>query len=66
MQHHIVLERPSWVQPVVAAQMTGYTEKAIKEKVKQGKLIEGVHFQKAPDNRIIINWRRFEEWMCGS
>ncbi|MGL5090526.1 MAG: hypothetical protein ACRC8B_06270 [Aeromonas sobria] len=45
--------------------MTGYTEKAIKEKVKQGKLIEGVHYGKAPDKKIIINWRRFEDWMCG-
>ena len=45
--------------------MTGYTERAIKEKVKQGALIEGVHFTKAPDNKIIINWRRFEDWLCG-
>ncbi|TNI85163.1 hypothetical protein CF119_11500 [Aeromonas sobria] len=65
MQQQTVMERPSWVLPAVAAEMTGYTEKAIKEKVKQGKLIEGVHYGKAPDNKIIINWRRFEDWMCG-
>ena len=54
-QPHTVMERPSWVLPAVVAEMTGYTERAIKEKVKQGALIEGVHFTKAPDNKIIIN-----------
>lgn len=64
-QPQTVMERPSWVLPAVVAEMTGYTERAIKEKVKQGALIEGVHFTKAPDNKIIINWRRFEDWLCG-
>lgn len=52
--------------PSVIAEMTGYTEKALKEKAKQGRLIEGYHYKKAPDNKLVFNWRRFEEWMCGT
>ncbi|MGL5949240.1 MAG: hypothetical protein ACRCYV_09460 [Aeromonas sp.] len=61
----IIMERPTWVLPNVAAQMTGYTERAIKEKVRRGQLVEGLHFRIGRDHRIVINWRRFEEWMCG-
>ncbi|MGL4717414.1 MAG: hypothetical protein ACRCWL_16220 [Aeromonas sp.] len=64
-QRQTVMERPSWVLPSALAEMTGYTERAITEKIKQGKLKEGVHFLKAPDNRLVCNWRAFEAWMTG-
>ena len=43
------------------AELTGYTAKAINNKVHTGALPKGVWI-KSPDNRILISQRRFDEW----
>lgn len=49
-----------------AAEVTGYTQKAIRRKIEMGVWVEGVHFRRAPDNCILINMDAVEAWVEGS
>lgn len=44
-----------WVLISLATEIFGYTEEAIRNKIKKGVWIKGVHWRKAPDNRIFIH-----------
>lgn len=46
----------------LAAQETGYTEKALKRKIEDGVLIEGKHYYRAPDGRLSIDMEEFTRW----
>jgi hypothetical protein len=47
------------------AEMTGYTEKAIRHKIDLGVWIEGRVFKRAPDNRILIDIEGYDQWAAG-
>lgn len=47
------------------SQESGYSEKALRRKIEDGVLIQGVHYVKSPDGRININVERFQEWLEG-
>ena len=47
------------------AKMTGYTENAIRCKIKKGVWLEGVHWLRAPDNRILLNHAEITKWIEG-
>jgi hypothetical protein len=47
------------------AELTGYTEKAVYEKIRVGVWIEGVHYRKAPDGHILIDLEAIERWVEG-
>lgn len=44
------------------ADESGYTEKAIREKIYKGVWAEGVHYYKSPDRHIVINVQEVEKW----
>jgi integrase len=46
----------------VAAALTGYTEKAIRRKIEDGKWLEGREYIKAPDGHILISMKGYAQW----
>ena len=48
-----------------AAQVTGYTEKAIRRKIQDGVWLDGYEYHKAPDGRITIDMKGYEKWVKG-
>lgn len=49
----------------VAAQMTGYTVKAMQRKIERGDWIEGKVWIRAPDGRILVDMFGFQRWVEG-
>jgi len=47
----------------LAAQMTGYTVKAMERKIERGDWIEGKVWLRAPDGRILIDLLGFQKWV---
>jgi hypothetical protein len=45
-----------------AAELTGYSEDAIRHKVKNGTWAQGRIWRKAPDGRITINISEYDKW----
>lgn len=45
--------------------ITGYTEKAVRRKIEDGKWLEGKHYKKAPDGHINMNLRAYYAWVEG-
>ena len=39
------------------AELSGYTEKALRDKISTGVWVEGLHYYRAPDRHILINVR---------
>ena len=52
-----------WVLIKVLARESGYTEHAIRSKIKKGVWREGVHYLKAPDGRILFDREAIEKWV---
>lgn len=48
------------------AAQSGYTEDAIRAKIKRGEWLEGAVWIKAPDSRILIDVEGFEKWATGA
>lgn len=42
------------------AELSGYTEKALRDKISTGVWIEGCHYYRAPDRHILINVKEVE------
>ncbi len=47
-------------------QITGYTDKAVRNKIQEGVWTEGVHYRRSPDNRIQIDLEEFNKWVASS
>jgi len=54
-----------WVTIKKLAELSGYSQEAIRAKIKRGVWCEDRHWRKAPDGRIILNVERIEEWAEG-
>jgi hypothetical protein len=52
-----------WVLISLAAEIFGYTEEAIRNKIKKGVWIKGTHWRKAPDNRVFIHIGEVHRWI---
>jgi hypothetical protein len=48
-----------------AAQMTGYTVKAMQRKIERNDWVEGKVWRRAPDGRILIDSWGFRRWVEG-
>jgi len=55
-----------WVTIQKASDCTGYTQDAIKSKIKRGDWVEGLLWINAPDNRRLVNLVAFDIWAEGS
>ncbi len=47
------------------SELTGYTEDAIRNKIKGGVWVEGIHYRHAPDNRIQMDMDAYTDWVEG-
>ncbi len=47
----------------LAATMTGFSEKAIRQKISMGKWLEGREYRRTPDGRIMISMKDVERWI---
>lgn len=52
-----------WVLIKRLAELTGYSEDAVRHKVKNGTWLQGRIWRKAPDGRISVNLDEFERWV---
>lgn len=49
-----------------AAAETGYSEDAIRSKIKRGEWLQDVVWIKAPDGRTLIDLEGYEQWATGA
>jgi len=54
-----------WVTIPKASDYTGYTQDAIKSKIKRGDWVKGLLWTNAPDNRRLVNLEAFDVWVEG-
>jgi hypothetical protein len=55
-----------WVTIRRAAEISGYSEDAIRSKIADGTWLEGKVWRRAPDNRILISTEEgYDEWAEG-
>lgn len=52
-----------WVLVKRFAEVTGYSENAVRHKVKNGTWVQGRLWRKAPDGRVFIHLGEFERWV---
>lgn len=52
-----------WALIPLVASATGYTENAIRIKLRRGIWPKGEYWRKAPDNRIVVNLPKVQQWM---
>lgn len=55
-----------WALLKRAAEVTGYSEKAIRCKMTDGVWLKGIHWDKAPDGHVIINLEAVDQWFQGT
>lgn len=55
-----------WVLINIVIEYTGYTDNAIRAKIKGSVWTKGRFWRKAPDDRIVFNLTRIQAWMSGS
>lgn len=48
--------------PIFTA-VTGYSADAVDKKIRTGVWLEGRHFRRAPDGHILLDLRKFHEWV---
>jgi len=56
---------PTWVLVHKLTELTGYSDDAIRAKLRRGDWQYDVHWRKAPDNRIVLNVAAIQNWMGG-
>ena len=54
-----------WVLIKLLVQQSGYSENAIRAKIKKGVWLEGWHWRRAPDGRIHFNLEAIQAWIEG-
>ena len=47
------------------SQLTGYTEDAIRTKIRDGVWAEGDVWRRAPDGRVLVDIAGYEQWVEG-
>ena len=48
-----------------ASELIGYSQNAIRCKIKQGVWLKNIHWVKAPDGRVLLNLDKIERWILG-
>lgn len=52
-----------YVLLTLASQLTGYSVKAMREKIRTGAWIEGRVYKRAPDGHILLDIKGYESWV---
>ncbi|GAA0584525.1 hypothetical protein [Rhizomicrobium electricum] len=48
------------------AELTGYTDKAVRCKIAEGVWLEGRQYRRAPDGAILVDLAGYEQWVEGN
>ncbi|MDZ4282841.1 MAG: excisionase [Hydrogenophaga sp.] len=56
---------PRYVLLKKHAENTGYSLKALNQKIDKGTWIQGIHWRKSPDGKRQINLEEYEKWVEG-
>lgn len=54
-----------WVLIKKVVEIFGYSEDAARKKMRNGVWLKGIHWTKAPDNRILFNIEAIQQWVEG-
>lgn len=54
-----------WVLINKVIESIGYTDDAIRAKIKRGVWLEDIHWRKAPDARLVFNIEAIQKWLEG-
>ena len=54
-----------WITISKLAELMGYSEDAIRAKIRKGVWLMNKHWRKAPDGRILFNPDAINEWVEG-
>lgn len=54
-----------WVVIKRVVEDTGYSDQAIRAKMKRGVWLQDSIWRKAPDKRIVFNLEEIQKWMSG-
>jgi hypothetical protein len=52
-----------WVLITKVIELIGYTDDAIRAKIKKGVWLQGIHWKKAPDGRLFFNLPEIQKWI---
>lgn len=52
-----------YVRVPIFCAATGYSKDAVDAKIRKGVWIEGKQYRRAPDGHILVDLRRFHEWV---
>lgn len=52
-----------WVLIKKLSELIGYTDDAVRSKIKKGVWLSGIHWRKAPDGRIHFNIEEIQKWI---
>lgn len=53
----------NWVLIKKITELIGYTDDAIRAKIARGIWLEGKHWRKAPDGRLMFNLEAIQKWI---
>lgn len=54
-----------WVLINKIEELIGYTDDAIRAKIKRGVWLQDIHWRKAPDGRLFFNIEAIQKWIEG-
>jgi hypothetical protein len=54
-----------WVLIRKLSELVGYSDDAVRAKIKKGVWREGLHWRKAPDGRIFLSMLAIKQWIEG-
>ena len=54
-----------WVTIKKLADLTGYSQEAIRGKIKNGIWLKDIHWKKAPDGRNLMDLEAIQAWIEG-
>ncbi|ATX79964.1 Putative excisionase (DUF1233) [Mariprofundus aestuarium] len=54
-----------WITIKKLSDLTGYSEDAIRAKIRKGVWLMGLHWIKAPDGRVLFNPQAINSWVEG-
>lgn len=52
-----------WVLITKIIELIGYTDDAVRAKIKNGVWLKDIHWTKAPDGRIMFNLEAIQRWI---
>ena len=54
-----------WVLIHKVCELLGYSDDAVRAKIKKGQWLKDVHWRKAPDGRLFFNLGALRKWIEG-